>query len=948
MIKKTISTVILLSCFGILQAQNWSTTKISQQYFQLDEQLSSEDYLSNTIIFKVKEQYRKYCNDRTVEHIGFKKFLLAVNPKKIGKIYPRHEKPIRAVNELGQPFVDLSLIYRLEYDHDIDLETAINALYKLGIVTYAEPYYVPKPFYTPNDLKTSQSAYFNVINLTKAWDVVKGDPNLIIGHIDTGIETSHPDMQDNRYINPNEIAGNGIDDDNNGYIDDVSGWDFGEDDNNPQWQGNNHGSTTVGVFGATTDNNIGIAGVAFNCKYLPIKGATSTGSLIAVWEGIPYAADMGCKVLNCSWGVPTGGAYNEDLINYATINKDCIVLAASGNEGDQRETYPAAYPNCVAVGATLNNDRKASFSVYGYHLDVMAPGSGIYTTSGTSYATQSGTSQSAPMAAGVAALIRSHYPNYTAMQAIACLKASCKNIDGITGNSSYAGKMGAGRIDAEAAVTRTDLKSAIISLPANISDGNDNMFVGGDTIRITSDFINYLNPMSNLTATLSTTNTAVTILDATTTLGAMATLEKKDNAADPFLVYIKPSAPQNTSVQFKVTLSDGAYSENYYFKKTLNVNYLTLSTNNLAFTVTSRGLLGYNEANQVEGSGLDYKEEGSVLYEASFMIGTSSSKVSSMARENTGAPDRDFISVVNIQEAPLPHRSSYDVMGTFNDDGAGSDKLNVSIDYSAYAFSFSDFVIVQYIMKNEGSSTLSNLYAGVFADWDIPDIMKNKVAEDAANKLAYAYNAAGTPTRYAGIKLLSDRAAFNHYACDISTSGGGGVDFGGGFSTAEKWTTLSTARPTAGASAGLDIGDVVSSGPYTIAPGEQDTIAFAFFIAETTNDINAIAADAQTKYSDAILGIRKNGNAGIYSAVDVFPNPAKASVNLKFTLDKAEEINWTAFDVSGKVVAKQHIGKLTNGDHNIKINTADWSEGTYFIRLEKSEIHIIKQIQLIK
>ncbi|GIL16463.1 MAG: hypothetical protein BroJett040_02140 [Oligoflexia bacterium] len=262
------------------------------------------------------------------------------------------------------------------------------------------------------------------INVFPLWSQgYYGSEEMIVAVIDTGADWNHPDLKGNLYTNPNEIPNNGIDDDHNGYIDDVHGWNFVE--NNPNSQDDNgHGTHCAGVIGARGDNGIGIAGINWKVKILPIKimDAKGSGDLKTALDGIDYAVRMGARVLSNSWG---GDPYS-DLMKEAierTEKANRLFVAAAGNDGtnnDEDPLYPASYSvsNVISVAATDNRDQLANFSNIGPKtVHLAAPGVWIYSTvQNGNYDTFSGTSMATPHVAGGAALLWTALPNLSALE----------------------------------------------------------------------------------------------------------------------------------------------------------------------------------------------------------------------------------------------------------------------------------------------------------------------------------------------------------------------------------------------------------------------------------------------------------------------------------------------------------------------------------------------------
>lgn len=279
-------------------------------------------------------------------------------------------------------------------------------------------YLEPNITYSINSTPSKQWALDNDkgthIDALKAWEISKGSKEVVVGIIDTGVDYTHPALKNNMWLNKLEIADNGIDDDDNGYIDDVKGWDFANEDNDPI-DDHNHGTHCAGVIAA---NSSEVVGIAPKVTIMPLKFLTKYGggSLAGAINAIEYGTRMGANILSNSWG---GGGYTaalEEAIQ-AAERKGVLFVAAAGNEynnNDNRPTYPATYEvaNIVAVAASTIDGGKAYFSNYGKEtVHLFAPGYDIYSTvKDGGYQSMSGTSMATPYVSGVAALIMSKYP----------------------------------------------------------------------------------------------------------------------------------------------------------------------------------------------------------------------------------------------------------------------------------------------------------------------------------------------------------------------------------------------------------------------------------------------------------------------------------------------------------------------------------------------------------
>jgi subtilisin family serine protease len=288
------------------------------------------------------------------------------------------------------------------------------------------------------------------IDAPEAWTTTRGSADVIVAVIDTGIDVSHPDLAANIWRNRGEIAGNGIDDDRNGYVDDVNGWDFVANDNSVYDSSSEdfHGTHVAGTIAAAGDNGIGIVGVAPRVRIMPVKalgGAEGTGSSSAAAAAVRYAYANGATVINMSWG----GGSSETLKNVIASSSRAVFLAAAGNEGVDIDVtnpqYPAAWAadrfgvsNIVSVAAVDRFGGIPGFSNYGStSIDIGAPGASVISTApGSQYASASGTSMATPHASGVAALLGSVDPSLSGSQVANAVKAGGQALSSLSGRTT--------------------------------------------------------------------------------------------------------------------------------------------------------------------------------------------------------------------------------------------------------------------------------------------------------------------------------------------------------------------------------------------------------------------------------------------------------------------------------------------------------------------------------
>ncbi|HEV2667441.1 MAG TPA: S8 family serine peptidase, partial [Blastocatellia bacterium] len=251
------------------------------------------------------------------------------------------------------------------------------------------------------------------INVFGGWNKTTGARDTIVAVIDTGVDITHPDLIRNIWVNKREEKGKkNKDDDHDGYVDDINGWNF-VDDTADVADDHGHGTAVAGIIAAEGDNNQGVAGVMWQAGILPLKALNSSGSgaISDVVEAMDYAVEHGASVINCSFGTDAFSQSLLDAINRASMSS-ALVVASAGNNGwdlSQRPYYPASYTatNLITVAATTNGDMLATFSNYGGATQVAAPGIDVLTTyPGRGYVSLSGTSAAAPLVAGVAGLLK--------------------------------------------------------------------------------------------------------------------------------------------------------------------------------------------------------------------------------------------------------------------------------------------------------------------------------------------------------------------------------------------------------------------------------------------------------------------------------------------------------------------------------------------------------------
>ena len=354
------------------------------------------------------------------------------------------------------------IIYVLDSENP-SRENVIDAIEKLKAmpnIEYAEPNYNVYEFSEPNDTyyQNGKQAVLDLIGAKKLWDFDIDCSDVAVGVMDSGIQTNHEDLIDNIWVNTGEIAGDGIDNDGNGYIDDIYGWNCGDSNGDVSYV-DEHGVHVAGIISAATNNSKGVASVARNAKIASIKIFNSSGksTLSYIIEGINFAKKNDINIINCSFGGTGWGSSSVNTIKSAMAAvPDMFFVIAAGNttsaseaNNDKVAVYPSQLTkdldNVISVANTTSSDELSSTSHYGAKsVDIAAPGTDIYSTIPTSsYGTMSGTSMATPMVASAVAVMRAVNPNISAKEIKETLCSSSDKLSALTGKVISGGRLNA-------------------------------------------------------------------------------------------------------------------------------------------------------------------------------------------------------------------------------------------------------------------------------------------------------------------------------------------------------------------------------------------------------------------------------------------------------------------------------------------------------------------------
>ncbi|MEM7654947.1 MAG: S8 family serine peptidase [Bacteroidota bacterium] len=826
-------------------------------------------HVPEVLIFKIRADFEGFSPEQVET---WTEIQARIGAQPIERLFPTLSAPKVATDQMGRPYADLSTIFELRFEESrVPMEEVLPLVSQLPWVAYAEPRYAAAPFLQPNDPYADTTGgldrmwHLTPLMAREAWDIQPSGEGIRVGIVDSGTNGGHPDLQDNWKLNLDDPI-DGFDNDGDGFADNLYGWDFGGNvtggtgDPDPSI-GNVHGLWVTGIVGATSNNQLGIPGLCMNCEYLPIKAAPDDdiGRIYYGYEGIVYAVEQGASVVNCSWGTPLRSRLGEDVVQYAVVNKQAAVVVAAGNSTSDRKFYPAAYEWTHSIANSHRGDTIFSNSTYNYTVDMTAPGGGIYSTfASNSYWAWSGTSASAPVAAAAIALTQAHFPEYSGFQAGERVRVTTDDTYAVNFPSTYQHKLGTGRVNMYRALT-DPLKPSIRVRDFTLTNPSGReLILPGDTVSLSINWVNHLDSALDLRIRLLAPGffqNFVELVADTLQIGAVSPQQAFGHETELRFV-LSASIPFDFLLALRLEYTDLAtsYRDFEIIEQRVNESYLNVTINDLHTTVNSQGNFGFNDfVVQEQGLGVRYQQTHNGLFEGGFLVGNGPTRVSDRIR-NLSTRDNDFRLTEVMREIPSD-RADFEATGSFDDQFA-LESLGIEVKHEVFAFeeeAYEDVVILQYVLSNVSGVPIQNVYAGLFADWDIYPFLaegsRNVATYDLDHQLAYAYDASGNSTAHLGMSLLTDQTLHTRagLASDTSLVSGGG-----------KYTALSTAPDpttgTAGQGNGTDIIQFLSGGPFSLFPSDKDTITFALIGGNSVNELLAHQEAAQEAYYCRVLG----------------------------------------------------------------------------------------------
>ena len=782
----------------------------------------------------------------------------------VSKAFPFVDR-VAERRELAESTRKLQRIYAVHHEESFDSRRVAAALARDPNVVYAEPRFVRESMWdiagpekresvileTPNDPLFRQAPYMQRSRMPDAWDVVKGEQgDVVIAIVELGgIGVSHEDLRGTLWINPGEIPNNGVDDDANGFVDDVHGWDFRE--NSPivpgfaSSLGIQHGVAVSGAALAEADNGIGLAGTSWNARFMPLVGSVS---------GVMYAALNGADIINASYGGP-GYSNTAAQAMQAAVDEGALVVAAAGNNGvnsDQVPSYPANYPINLNVGGTLAGS-DVNYYNHGRSVNVFAAGRNVVVpVPGNAYGREYGTSFASPLVAGIAALVKTQNPHFTPHQVREQVRLTADNIDAVN-DASLTGLLGRGRVNAYRAVTESGFPAVRMTEYRLI--GGERALQSGESAELAAKMVNYLADTENLSIEWFADGAFVEFDAGPISIGRLATGENIEISTS---FKLSENTPYRARFFVSPRATDGSYNDAAdIVRLTANAGEtLTHITDAIGFTVTSEGNLGFLDTRfRGIGRGVwmydENNQERSILHEGSLVVATGPDAVSDafFSSERRLLNPTQHMDLIPKKGARLEIREPGQLVTQEGRmelvDGRAANPIGVEILQESFvdtAEQNEDFVILRYTLANPTGRTMENMHVGLMFRWRLNSFRTpDYVGFDGSRSFGFSQNTASNPTLLVGTMPLTATAPV-HFRV---------LDSGALMTDQTKWSYLTGGihNPASGADHWTH---VTGLGPFTIDPGKEIPVAFAVVTGSSREDLFQNADNAKALWESTI------------------------------------------------------------------------------------------------
>jgi serine protease len=948
----------------------------------------------------------------------------------------RRASTLAKVMEMNRTFV-------YDFIGNMDARLLAAKLSRMPGVKWAEPIYARQTDAVPNDELVGQPGqdYFDVQGFYSAWNVSQSSSNVVIAIVDNGVDYTHPDLRSKLWVNyleiptnyrgiidtngdqkisgtelhnwvvannvdynqdglinvrdaltPQSPLTNGVDNDQNGYIDDIVGWDFWESgygsayiaDNDPYDSYNQHGTHVAGIAAAATNNGIGMAGTGYNALIMPVKvgGSKESNQIFYGYEGIIYAALMGADVINNSWGGLIPSQWERNVVRWA-YDMGSVVVSSAGNKGIYINNFPASYPEVLNVASTdyvgVTFGQRTSFSTYNLTVDVMATGKrttggsnwGIVSTyrsnindpSSYNYVQLQGTSMSAPVVSGLVALVRDYYQGWEPEQVATQIRVTSTMADAMN-PSEMAGKLGHGTINA--------LKALGTAMPGytvighNFVDSEGKKAYPNQVAYLEYEIVNY-GAGRSANMTLSTTFSGITIQSPNQAINLAAW----DTITVRFPVVIGELLDK--APEFKLEFRNNSVS--YYDFNIIELNevlYDLVYTSQYEVQVNSYGNIGaINPLEGIAHTGYwinltnTFGYWYNVLYEGGVMIG-SKGKIADRLRVRDDSlavgivPRKAYRgrwvedgSDIRFAAEGLARLQLYDKTGKGEPDTC----LSMKIESMAYYYnnSINKVAFLKYTIRNNSTTDVADsTYVGIFTDWGILSWDRNSVAYSAADSILYSFDASRQNSPYVAVVPLGEVSTA--FAIRNGNTGTG-LNYGlyDAHTPEKKMRALKAGRAVTTIS-DTDISSVVATGPYHIEPNGYVVVGFALAYGYTLDELKAQVAAARAAN---LIDVSRTGIITSDEGADPelplataikgnYPNPFNPATTLVYELSQSGNISLSIYNLIGQRIATVYDGFKLAGTHQLVIDASKYGSGVYFVRMAANDRVYTHKMTLIK
>lgn len=822
--------------------------------------------------------------------------------------------------------------------------------------------------------------------------------SIVVGHIDTGVWLQHPDLSKRLWENPGEIPSNGVDDDRNGYVDDVNGWDFGDRDPLPNDDAINagHGTHTAGTVAGdgTGGTQTGVAPGArlVVCKVFDRSGH---GTLSALWAAQQYCVENGARVITMSLNVrgDVSPLYlRAERFNALALRTAGVLLVNSaGNDGllfepplqlGMTARVPAPWiaghdygagAGVLTVGGTDQNNGPFTAgshgpATWGHVLpwqdwpyqpgdgltkpDVVAPAYGICSTippANYSGDTWIGTSMACPQVAGVAALMLEKNPSLSPAAIDSLIETTATDLGG-TGKDNV---FGAGLIDAYAAVAAVSQVRLpnLEQVAVRLDPQGDGVLDPAESPGLEFTLANVgVVDASGVEAFLEIAgNPYVAVAVDSTTFPDIAAGTQADNVGRPLRLAISPGAPQGYAFTMQLTVISAEG-----FERTFDVpayvglpEYRTHDAGHVYLTVTDQGSVGYLDDRRLHGAGMGVAGQPSSLFVASVWGGNSAAYVCNNGLTAEGLDPREWqadnrVAVVERTDGAQEFASSFT-------DGGHASPRGVVVTQRSWAQAdapMDDFIVMQFTIRNAGTADLADYCFGLFADWDVVDLFQNSGGTDRLHRTVWVSHPSGP--RF-GLVVLGDTPVSNLALVDNATY----VYPHSHIADADKYQLLSGEIGSTTAGALTDWSSIAAVGPLRLGVGQTATVTFALVYGDDEADYLANVAAARTVVEGAVAVGDADQAPRAFRLAQNQPNPFNPSTEIRFSLPADGPVDIAVFDLAGRRVRTLVAGTLPAGDHEARWNGQDdggeaLPSGLYVYRVTTAGQTLARKMMLVR